>query len=101
MFPKKMFYKYHKLAFLAPLYQTLYSVLNESNDDSCFRPFSKEVEFLNENVWLVKIKSIHEPSSLNQALFFIKLIKSCSFEKVISIGSVGFKLKSSSVTLLS
>ena len=47
------------------------------------------------------MKSVHEPSPLKQALFFIKFVKSCSFKKVVISGSVGFKLRLPSINLLS
>ena len=102
MCPEKTFYNHEKSVFFLPLYETLSSALNKSNEHTwSLRPLSKEVEFLNDSFRLVNIKSVHELPPLKQVLFYIKLIKSCSFKKAIKSGSVGLKLKSPSITLLS
>ena len=45
MFPEKTFYNHDKLAFLVPLYETLSSALNKSNDDGRLGLFQKKESF--------------------------------------------------------
>ena len=45
MFSETTFYNHDKLAFLFPLYETLSSVLNKSNDDGRFGLFQKKYSF--------------------------------------------------------
>ena len=45
MLPEKTFYNHDKLAFLVPLYETLSSALNKSNDDGRLGLFQKKESF--------------------------------------------------------